>query len=170
MSRVGNWCYRWTCTWKCCKLELKEKLLIWFWGCRYYCSLLPLHMLKIFHLSVHFCFFHLYGHSAVLHIGTFLISLKYFTLIWDYINSLSCKFVQTRLSAKCVLSLSTSKKSVDFYSPLNCTVHSICPWKWLYLFKVAVWLGMSRLQSAPSVSLNLGLVTEMHMINKQNSV
>jgi len=55
----------------------------------------------------------------------------------------------TRLSAKCVSSLNASKKLAGSYGPFKYMVHSICPWKQLYLFKVAVWLGMSPYGQAP---------------------
>lgn len=131
------------------KLELKEKLLVWFWGCRYYCSLPPLHTLKIFHLSVHFCFFICTGIVLFCTLAQFSrCHLSYLFKIFHfnmrlYRWKLSCKFIQTGLSAKYVLSLNASKKSVAFYGPLKYMVHSICPWKSLHLFKVAVWLGMS---------------------------
>lgn len=65
---------------------------------------------------------------------------------------------------KCVSSLSAGKKSVGFYGPPCLPLEMAVPVQSCSL------IGPESLQSAPNVNLNLGLVTERHVINKQDSV
>lgn len=113
-------------------------------------------MFKIFHLSLRFCFFISLGlvlfctlaQFSPWHLSNLFKTFNFNTRVykWSYL----CEFIRTGFSAKCISSLSASKKSKVFL------VCSIWPRKCLYPIPVAVWLGMS-----PSSLPQMGTWTEI---------
>lgn len=125
---------------------------------------------KIFHLSLHFCFFISVGlvlfctlaQFSPWHLSNLFKTLNFNTRFYKY--SLFCEFIQTGFFAKRVSSLSASKKSGDFYDLLHLPMEVSVPHPSCSL------LGNESSQSAPGGNLNWGLLTERHMVDEQNFV
>lgn len=83
------------------------------------------------------------------------------TFVQVYSDRIVCKIC---LVTKCKQKVSSFLWSAQVYGPLHLPLEIATPLQSCSL------VGHESLQSAPNVNLNLGLVTERHVINKQNSV